>query len=88
MRFLAYLHSLAARFFHRSQIEDDMEEELRTHIGHRADDLERSGLVSSETGPIRLDATETSSSISTAKLSVRWHAYHAANTAHGHARTT
>lgn len=44
MKFAAYLRSLAARFFHRSQVEDDMEEELRSHIQHRADDLERSGL--------------------------------------------
>jgi hypothetical protein len=48
MRFLAYFRSLAARFFHRSQIEDDMDEELRSHIQHRADDLERSGLNRAE----------------------------------------
>ena len=48
MRFLAYLRSVAARLFHRSQIEDDMEEELRSHIQHRADDLERSGLDRAE----------------------------------------
>src|SRR5437868_15298815 len=41
---LAYFRSFAARFFHRSQIEDDLEEELRSHIEHRADDLERLGL--------------------------------------------
>jgi len=40
----AYFRSLAARFFHRSQIENDMEEELRSHIQLRAGDLERSGL--------------------------------------------
>jgi len=45
MKFLAYLRSLAARFFHRSQTENDMEEELRSHIQHRADDLEHSGLA-------------------------------------------
>ncbi len=44
MKFLAYFRSLAARFFHRSQIEDDIKEELRSHVQHRADDLERSGL--------------------------------------------
>jgi len=44
MRFVAYFRSLAARFFHRSQTESEMEEELRAHIEHRADDLERSGL--------------------------------------------
>lgn len=50
MKLLAYFRSLAARFFHRSQIEDDMEEELRSHIQHRADDLERSGLDRAEAG--------------------------------------
>ena len=35
-------------FFHRSEIEDDMEEELRSHIQLRADDLERSGLDRAE----------------------------------------
>jgi len=48
MRFLAYLRSLATRFFHRSQVEDEMEKELRSHIAHRADDLERSGLNRAE----------------------------------------
>jgi hypothetical protein len=41
---LAYFRSLAARFFNRSQIDSELEEELRSHIQHRADDLERSGL--------------------------------------------
>src|SRR5438552_6094522 len=40
----AYFRSLAARFFHPSQTENEMEEELRSHIEQRADDLERSGL--------------------------------------------
>jgi hypothetical protein len=44
MKLVAYLRSLAARFFHRSQTENEMEEELHSHIQHRADDLERSGL--------------------------------------------
>jgi len=48
MRFLAYVRSLAGRFFHRSQIENEMDEELRSHIELRADDLERSGLSRSE----------------------------------------
>jgi predicted permease len=43
MKILAYFRSLASKF-HRSRIDDDMEEELRSHIQHRADDLERSGL--------------------------------------------
>jgi hypothetical protein len=48
MRFLAYPCSLVAKFFHRAQVEDDMKEELRSHIEHRADDLERSGLGRAE----------------------------------------
>src|SRR6266853_3705345 len=40
----AYFRSLAARFLHRSQTENDLEEELRSHIQLRADDLERFGL--------------------------------------------
>jgi predicted permease len=44
MNFAAYFRSLAVKFFHRSRLQDDMEEELRSHIQHRADDLERSGL--------------------------------------------
>ena len=48
MKLLAYFHSLTARFFHRSQTENDMDEELRLHIEHRADDLERSGLERNE----------------------------------------
>src|SRR5215469_18879828 len=48
MKFMAYIRSLAAKFFHRAHIEDDMEEELRSHIQHRADDLEQSGLNRAE----------------------------------------
>ncbi len=44
MRILAYFRSLGAKFFRGSQVADEMEEELRSHIEHRADDLERSGL--------------------------------------------
>src|SRR5437588_2605110 len=44
MKFLAYFRSLAARFLHWSQTENEMEEELRAHIQYRAADLERSGL--------------------------------------------
>jgi predicted permease len=36
--------SFPTRFFRRSRMESEMEEELRAHIQHRADDLERSGL--------------------------------------------
>ena len=44
----AYLRSLAARFLRRSQTANDLDEELRSHIQHRADDLERSGLERNE----------------------------------------
>ena len=45
MKFLAYFRSLAAKLLNRSQVEADMEEELRSHVQYRADDLERSGLT-------------------------------------------
>jgi hypothetical protein len=48
MRFFPSLRSLASALFHRSQIEDDMEEELRAHIGNRAHDLERFSLPRAE----------------------------------------
>src|SRR5205814_9815548 len=48
MKLLAYFRSLATKFFHRSQLEDEMAEELRSHIEHRADDLERSGVDRAE----------------------------------------
>lgn len=34
-----------AKIFHPTRLEKEMEEELRSHIEHRADDLERSGLT-------------------------------------------
>src|SRR5262245_27091699 len=43
MSLLPLVRSVAA-LFHRSRVEDDMDEELRFHIQHRADDLARSGL--------------------------------------------
>src|SRR6266513_6290061 len=48
MSLFAYLRSLASRFFHRAQTEHDLEEELRSHIQLRADDLERFGLTRAE----------------------------------------
>ena len=36
------------KLLHRSQIDDEMAQELRSHIEHRADDLERSGLSRAE----------------------------------------
>jgi putative ABC transport system permease protein len=44
MKFFVYLRSLASSLFHRSRLEADLDEELRSHIQTRADDLERSGL--------------------------------------------
>lgn len=48
MKLLSYLRSLAARFFRRSQIENEMEEELQSHIQYRAADLQRSGVPRAE----------------------------------------
>ena len=48
MSFLTSLRSLASTLFQRSQIDVEMEEELHSHIQHRADDLERSGLPRAE----------------------------------------
>ncbi len=48
MKLLAYFRWLAVKFFHRTQTETDMDEELHSHIQNRADDLERSGLNRSE----------------------------------------
>ena len=48
MKLLAYLRSIAGKFVHHSQIADEMEEELRSHIALRADDLERSGMNRAE----------------------------------------
>src|SRR5438067_195363 len=44
----AYFRSLAGRFFHRSETENDLEEELHSHIQLRAEALDRSGLARSE----------------------------------------
>ncbi len=48
MKLLAYVRSVAARFFQRARIEEEMEEELRSHVQHRVDDLVRSGLSRAE----------------------------------------
>ncbi len=44
MKLLDSLRFRIATLFRRSQMNAEMEEELRAHIQHRADDLERSGL--------------------------------------------
>jgi predicted permease len=48
MRLLDSLGQLLERVFHRGPRNAEMEEELRSHIAHRADDLERSGLARAE----------------------------------------
>ena len=48
MKLLDSLRVRIAALFRRSQIHAEMEEELRSHIQHRADDLERSGLNRAE----------------------------------------
>lgn len=48
MKLPAYLRSLHAKFFRGSELSQDLDEELRSHIELRADDLERSGLPRAE----------------------------------------
>lgn len=48
MKLLSTLRSLISAVFHRTGVENDMEEELRSHIQHRADDLERSEVPRAE----------------------------------------
>jgi hypothetical protein len=48
MRLFASLRSLVSTLFQRSRIDREIEDELGSHIQHRADDLERSGLPRAE----------------------------------------
>lgn len=48
MKLLGYFLSLGKRFFRRSQLEAELEEELQTHIQERADSLEHLGLTRGE----------------------------------------
>jgi NAD+--asparagine ADP-ribosyltransferase len=48
MKLLASLRSLITTLFHSSRMNAELEEELRSHIQQRADDLERSGLTTAE----------------------------------------
>src|SRR5580704_14688965 len=48
MKLFAVPHYLASALFRRSRIDREMEDELRSHIQHRADDLEHSGLARAE----------------------------------------
>src|SRR5580700_10307755 len=48
MRVFASLRSVLSALFHRSLVENEVEEELRAHIQDRANDLERSGVPRAE----------------------------------------
>jgi predicted permease len=48
MKFLDSLRFRIASLFHRSDFDADIDEELRSHMQHRADDLERSGVSRGE----------------------------------------
>src|SRR5258706_15411708 len=48
MRIFAPLRSVISALFHRSLVENELEEELRAHIQDRANDLERSGVPRAE----------------------------------------
>ncbi|MGC1364532.1 MAG: permease prefix domain 1-containing protein, partial [Candidatus Acidiferrum sp.] len=48
MKLLDSLRFRIATLFHRSKLNAEMEDELRSHIQHRADDLERSGVPRAE----------------------------------------
>ena len=45
---LGYLRSLGRRFFHRSQLENDLEQEIHSHLEFRIRDLERFGFNRNE----------------------------------------
>lgn len=48
MKFLASLQTFASALLRRSHVESEMDDELRSHIQNRADDLQRGGLSRSE----------------------------------------
>ena len=48
MKAFSSLRSFVSALFHRSRLEDEMDEELRRHIQDRANDLERSGVSRAE----------------------------------------
>jgi len=48
MKLLDSLRFRIATLFNRAKLSAEVEEELRSHIQHRADDLERSGLSRAE----------------------------------------
>jgi hypothetical protein len=48
MKLIAYLRSLSDALFHRPRTQGEIGEELASHIQHRVDDLERSGVPRAE----------------------------------------
>lgn len=48
MNLRATLRSMASALFRRSRVEGEMDEELRTHITNRAEDLQRGGMMRDE----------------------------------------
>src|SRR5437660_6978730 len=48
MRVFGSLRSVVSALFHRSTVENEIEEEVRAHIQDRANDLERSGVPRAE----------------------------------------
>src|SRR5215472_3604809 len=48
MGVMAYFRGLEARIFGKSGLAEELDEEIRSHVEHRADDLERSGLSRAE----------------------------------------
>src|SRR5579859_725792 len=48
MSLLSTLRSVVSAVFHRADVENDTDEELRAHVQNRTDDLERSGLTRAE----------------------------------------
>ncbi len=48
MRISAYLRCLATKWVRRSELAEDLEEELQSHLQHRADDLARRGMSRAE----------------------------------------
>jgi hypothetical protein len=45
---LGYFRSAVLRLFRRAEISEDVDAELRSHLEHRADDLERGGMDRAE----------------------------------------
>ena len=48
MGVLSYLRCLGAKVLHKAEFSEEMDDEMRAHLEHRADDLERSGMNRAE----------------------------------------